>query len=120
MAKCKQLLNSKIKSIRSKAFPKKSALYTIKKGNKALYAGKTNNLKRRVGEHLHGKRQRIDLYLRGVDKRDITVEYTLTSNAGAKEGKYFGCIMKKKGSSSLPLNRQRGNNVPDRRRRRRR
>jgi predicted GIY-YIG superfamily endonuclease len=113
---CEKLFKAKGKAITSKSFPKKSGIYTINEGNMVLYAGMTNNLKRRIQEHRRGNTQCVDLYLAAADTRDIKVKYTPVKNPGSQERKFINCIRKKKGRYSLPLNLTRGNTVSKKKR----
>lgn len=120
MARRKSQNRSKTFSITSKNIPKTSGVYKIKKGKRSIYAGQTNNLKRRVGEHLNGKWQKIDRYLNRTNLRNIRLGCTPTRNPGRKERQYMKKIKKREGKSSLQYNFTRGNTVSRKNLRRRR
>lgn len=109
--------------ITSPNIPKTSGLYNIKdwyKPSVTLYGGTTNNLKRRVGEHLRGRKQMIDLYLDHTNLRGVRLQYTPMKNPGSKERGYLKSIKKNEGRKSLPLNFKAGNAASARKSSRRR
>jgi len=98
--------------------PKKPGVYEIgsrHKGSKktiSLYAGETNNLKRRSREHLNGKRQDIDVAIAKLKQQNIVpkIRYVLDKNHKHNEGKYVDCLTKREGYRPL-LNRRAGNSA---------
>ena len=98
--------------------PKKPGVYQIgaphKRSKKtiSLYAGETNNLKRRSREHLNGKRQDIDKAIATLTQQNIVpkIRYVLDKNHKRNEGKFVECLTKRDGYPPL-LNRRAGNSA---------
>lgn len=85
---------------------------------KPLYVGQTNNIKRRVSEHLRGEDQEIDRELATLDPNKIAVKYERKGASHAKynEHKYIQCIEKNMGTP-LPFNKIKGISMKENRKR---
>jgi hypothetical protein len=115
---CKKLANSKEPPITSKKIPKEPGIYAIIEKNmtgepKWLYAGKSNNVERRIGEHLRRKRQAIDKKIAKTSKKNLVVKTVPVNDPGRNERKYINCLkaMGKKLTYNKPIGKARQGKV---------
>ena len=78
---------------------------------KYLYAGRSNDVKRRIQEHKSQKQQDIDKRVAGKFKKhketDLRIKYVPEQRQKSKEGQYIQCLSKKIGYRPV-LNKREG------------
>ncbi|KXJ09761.1 hypothetical protein AC249_AIPGENE3296 [Exaiptasia diaphana] len=87
---CRKIHNQVGKSI-TEDFPDRPAIYLILEKNKPLYLGQTNNLHRRLKEHMRGE-QAIDKKLQQLNPSNIKVKYEEREDAKQNEQNFIKCM----------------------------
>lgn len=103
---CEELIAATEYSIRSKKIPEESGLYAIVEEYKTvpskwLYVGKSNDMKRRIGEHRTRKRQAIDKKIARTALKKLSVKFVYLDDPGRHERRYIDCLRDK--GYDLPL-----------------
>jgi hypothetical protein len=108
---CSNLLMEAWKGYNPALAPEGGGIYCIGEWNGSgydvIYVGRTNNIRRRLGEHMSGNVQDIDKYINGKIA-SLAIKWILDPGNKCNEGEYLTCIAGKLGYRPK-YNMQRGN-----------